>query len=163
MTKESDETDRKMLRHTLATLAYRANKALREAPPEFRDFRVGDTTRTPGMILAHVGDLMDWAIWMSRGEYRWQDSDPLAWDDEVDRFFSRVATLDSELRERETLGFSEEEIFQGPIADALTHVGQIAMLRRLAGSPVRGENYFRANIEIGRVGRDQPSPVREFD
>lgn len=153
----------RLLRHTLATLAYRGGKTLRGAPADFPGFRAGDSTRTPTEILAHVGDLLDWALWMSRGEYRWNDAAPLPWDEEVDRFFAALARLDQALAAPGERCFEPERIFQGPIADAFTHVGQIAMLRRLHGSPVRGENYFRAEIETGRVGRDQAKPVREFD
>ena len=54
-------------------------------------------------------------------------------------------------------------MFQGPIADALTHIGQIGMMRRMAGAPVRGENYFKADIAAGRVGAEQSAPRFEFD
>jgi hypothetical protein len=105
-----------MLRHTVATLAYRGGKALRGAPADFAQFRGAATTRTP-----------------------------------VARFFAALKALDSRLASGGDLGFPAEKIFQGPIADALTHVGQIAMLRRMSGSPVRGESYFRAQIAAGRV------------
>jgi len=152
-----------LLRHTVATLAYRGGKAVRGAPPAFAAFRAGATTRTPVEILAHVGDLLDWALRMSRGEYRWTDAEPLPWDAEVDRFFAGLERLDRALAEADERSLPAEEIFRGPIADALSHVGQIAMLRRLGGCPIRGENYFRAEIETGRVGRDQAAPVKEFE
>lgn len=151
------------LRHTLATLAYRAGKALSGAPPSFAAFTVGDTTRSPLEILAHMGDLMAWALTQARGEERWEPVTPVSWDEEVDRFFAGLAHLDGYLASGHGLGQSEEKIFQGAVADALTHVGQINLLRRLAGAPVRGENYNRADIQVGRVGRDQAAPRREFD
>ncbi len=151
-----------LLRHTVATLAYRGGKALRGAPPEFAAFRAGETTRTPVEILAHVGDLLDWGLRMSRGEYRWTDAEPLPWDQEVERFFSALERLDRSLAAADERSYPAEKIFRGPVADALSHVGQIAMLRRLAGCPIRGENYFQARIETGRVGRDQAPPVKEF-
>ena len=160
---DAPDPKRDLLRHTLATLAYRAGKTLRGAPGRFPVFRVGDGTRTPAQILAHVGDLLDSAHWIANGEHRWHASEPLPWDLEVDRFFTALARLDARLAAPEPLGFPPEKLFQGPIADALTHVGQLAMLRRLAGSPVRGENYFRAEIEVGRVGPEHATPVREFD
>lgn len=152
-----------LLRHTVATLAYRGGKAVRGAPPEFAGFRAGPTSRTPVEILAHVGDLLDWGARMSQGEYRWTDAEPLPWDEEVDRFFAGLERLDRALAASDERCFPAEKIFRGPVADALSHVGQIAMLRRLAGSPVRGENFFQAEIETGRVGRDQAAPVKEFD
>lgn len=152
-----------LVRHTLATLAYRADKAARDAPVGFETFRIGETTRTPAEILAHMGDLMDWAWWLARGEHRWQDSQPLPWTQEVGRFFAGVERLDALLASGERLGGSIEQVFQGPIADALTHVGQIALLRRLAGGPVRGENYAKAAIRAGRVGADQSDVRVEFD
>ena len=152
-----------MLRHTVATLAYRGGKAIRGAPADFAQFRGAVTTRTPGEILAHIGDLLDWALCLADGKYEWHDSAPLSWEQEVARFFAALKALDTRLASGGDLGFPAEKIFQGPIADALTHVGQIAMLRRMSGSPVRGESYFRAQIAGGRVGPDQEAPGYEFD
>jgi hypothetical protein len=151
------------LRHTLATLAYRAAKAMAGAPESFADFDAGKGARRPVAIVAHMGDLMAWALSQARGHERWAASPPGTWDEEVSRFFSGLATLDAFLADGDSLGQPEGKIFQGAVADALTHVGQISLLRRLAGAPVRAENYNRAGIEIGRVGRDQPPPRREFD
>jgi hypothetical protein len=155
-------SDRAFLRHTVATLAYRGSKVVRDAPPHFAAFPLEEGSRTPSRILAHVGDLLDWAHWMARGEQRWKDSEPLEWDLEVARFFAALERLDAYLAGEEPLRSSAEQIFQGPIADALTHVGQLAMLRRLVGSPVRGENYAKAAIVAGRVGVDQTPPHIEF-
>jgi hypothetical protein len=151
------------LRHTLATLAYRGGKTLRGAPDEFANFRAAETTRTPGEILAHIGDLFDWATSMADGQMVWHDSAPLAWAGEVARFFATVSRFDARLASGAPLETSAEKLFQGPVADALTHFGQIAMLRRMAGAPVRGENYYRAEIVAGRVGPEQAEPRREFD
>jgi hypothetical protein len=153
---------RELLRHTLATLAYRGGKAARGAPDGFTGFQIAPGCRTPGQILAHIGDLLDWALSMARGKQEWHDSAPLPWDKAAERFFRALEALDEYLRSDQPLGVSSEKLFQGPIADALTHVGQIAILRRQAGSPVKGENYFRAGIAAGRVGPDQAAPVQEF-
>src|ERR1051326_6816477 len=141
-----------MLRHTLATLAYRGGKVVRDADQEFADFRPSPDTRTPAEILAHVGDLLDWAVHLADGKHVWHDSTPLPWHQEVARFFQALAALDLRLASSAALGFPEEKIFQGPIADALTHVGQIALLRRMASGPVKGENYHQGEIVAGRVG-----------
>jgi hypothetical protein len=157
------DTSRQLLRHTLATVAYRGAKALRGAPVHFASFHIGDKTRTPAQILAHLGDLFDWALSIAKGQQTWHDSTPLPWDAEMERFFAAIKTFDDYVTSAESLNGSAEGIFQGPVADALTHIGQIAMLRRLAGSPVKGENYFRAEIAAGRVGPDQSAPRREFE
>ena len=149
-----------MLRHTLATLAYRAERALAGAPPEFAAFPAA--VRTPGEILAHMGDLLDWALSMANGAPKWRDSPLLAWDKGTARFFTALEALDQRLASADPMKAPAEKLFQGPIADALTHVGQIAMLRRLAGSPLRGENYFQAEIVAGRVGREQAPAKVEF-
>jgi len=156
-------TERDMLRHALATLAYRGGKAVRGAPDRFSDFKTEADIRTPGQILAHVGDLLDWALELADGRRTWRDSPPRPWTEEVARFFEALARLDSRLAAETPLGFTERQLFQGPIADALTHVGQIAMLRRMFGSPVKGENYLKADIVAGRVGPEQSAPRREFD
>jgi hypothetical protein len=159
----SELSARDLLRHTLATLAYRGGKALRGAPETFASFRAASDSRTPGQILAHLCDLMDWAFWMARGEHRWYNSTPAEWNADVDRFFAALEKLDDCLASDTSADAPLTKVFQGPVADALTHVGQINMLRRMAGSPVRGENYARAKIERGHVTADQPQPVVEFD
>jgi hypothetical protein len=156
-------SDRLFLRHAVATLAYRAGKALRGAPSAFADFTVAPGTRTPAQILAHMGDLLDWALFLARGEQSWHDSMPQPWDQEVARFFAVLGAFDAYLASEEPLGCSSERLFQGPIADALTHTGQLTMLRRLAGTPVRGENYAKAAISAGTVGISQAAPGYEFD
>jgi hypothetical protein len=159
----AQESARELLRHTLATLAYRAGKALRDAPPEFAGFTIGPGSRTPAQILAHMGDLLDWALSMAMGAQRWQNAPVQSWSEDCARFFTSLSALDDYLASDAPLGMSFERLFQGPIADALTHTGQIAMLRRIAGAPVRGENYVRAEIASGRVGAEQPKPGFEFD
>jgi len=153
---------REFLRHTLATLAYRGGKAVRDVPADFAEFRVAEGARTPLQILSHIGDLLDWALSIAQGKQRWQDAAPLPWDDEVRRFYAGLQALDDCLSSAEPLGASCAALFQGPIADALTHVGQIALLRRAVGCPLKGENYFRAEIVAGRVGPAQAAPKREF-
>jgi len=159
----SSDSGRQLLRHTVATLAYRGGKALRGAPEEFADFRIGEKTRTPGQILAHLGDLLDWALSMAKGKEELHNSDPLSWSKGTDRFFTALQALDDFLASKNPLAVPLERLFQGAIADSLTHVGQIAMLRRLAGTPIRGENYSKAEIVAGRVGAKQAAPRREFD
>lgn len=151
------------LRHTLATLAYRGGKAVRDAPEGFAQFRAAAGSRSAGEILAHIGDLLDWALSLAEGAQRWRDSVPLPWDLEVARFFEGLSTLDKRLACAAIDEKTAEGLFQAPIADAFTHIGQISMLRRLAGSPVRGENYFRATIVAGNVGPKQAAPALEFD
>jgi hypothetical protein len=158
-----NDSSRDLLRHAVATLAYRGGKTLRGAPETFAGFRAAPKTRTPAEILAHIGDLLDWALSIAQGKQAWHDSATLPWDQETDRFFAALAAFDAHLASSQSLASPAEKLFQGPIADALTHIGQIAMLRRLAGSPVKGENYFRANITAGRVGTEQAAPVREFE
>lgn len=152
-----------MLRHTLATLAYRGGKAIRGAPEGFGDFKASPTSRTPSQILVHICDLMDWALTQAQGKQAWTDTTPGSWDDDTVRLFKAMRALDDYLASGEPLGYEPGLIFQGAIADALTHVGQINYLRRMFGHPVRGENYFRADITAGRVEADQPAPKREFD
>lgn len=159
----TESTKRDLLRHTVATLAYRGGKAISNAPEGFNQFRVADGSRTPEQILAHIGDLLDWALSIAIGKQTWHNSTPLPWDQETARFFTALEAFDSYLASDEPLDAPEEKLFQGPVADALTHVGQIAMLRRIAGGPVKGENYYVAQIDAGRVGLEQSAPRREFD
>jgi hypothetical protein len=150
------------LRHTVATIAYRGGKTIRDAGPDFASYGSPETSRTPAKILAHIGDLMDWALSMADGSRKWNDSTPLSWEKECERFFSTLQKFDDYLASGKPLQTSPEKLFQGPIADALTHIGQLAMLRRMAGVPIKGENFFVAEIVAGRVGADQTAPRKEF-
>ena len=158
----TSDDGRALLRHTLATLAYRGGKAIRDAPGGFAEFRVAETSRTPGQILAHIGDLLDWGLSLAEGAQRWQDSTPLPWPQESQRFFDALKKFDDRLADPTPLPCPAEKLFQGPVADSLTHVGQLTMLRRVAGGPIKGENYHKADIVVGRVGAEQTAPRREF-
>jgi len=160
---DKSDSKREMLRHTVATVAYRGAKAVRGATDSFSGFKASKTTRTPAQILSHVGDLFDWALSIARGAETWHNSEPLPWDQEIDRFHAALKSFDDYLASDNELDATCERLFQGPVADALTHVGQIAMLRRIAGEPMKGENYSRAKIEAGHVGATQAAPKREFD
>jgi hypothetical protein len=162
-TNSNFDDKRELLRHTVATLSYRGGKAVSNAPEGFDQFRAGETTRTPGQILAHIGDLLDWAVGLAKGEQVWRDSTPLPWEQEIARFFDALREFDDCLASEAPLGVPAEKLFQGPIADALTHVGQITLLRRMAGAPIKGENYFKAEIVVGRVGPEQSTKRVEFD
>lgn len=151
-----------VLRHLLATLAYRAAKVLRDVPQGFAHASFGSTTRSPVRIVAHMGDLLDWALSLTQGQWIWAANGSDDWDAEIARFFARVAELDARLQQSlppEAI----EKLVQGPLSDALTHVGQLAMLRGMHGAPIRPESYARAAIVIGRLGIDQAPPAREFD
>jgi hypothetical protein len=156
------DAKRELFRHTLATVAYRAGKAVRNAPAGFAEFQAAEGVRTPGQILAHMGDLFDWALSIAKGKQAWHDSKPLPWDKEVERFFAALRRFDDFLASNAPVEASLEKLFQGPVADALTHVGQIAILRRIAGAPVKGESYYAAEIVAGRVGAEQAAPKKEF-
>ncbi len=154
---------RAFLRHTVATVAYRGGKAVRGASAAFANFGIGEKPKTPVQILAHIGDLFDWAITLADGAQLWKDSTPLPWEQEVERFHAALRTFDERLASPAPLACEVEKLFQGPVADALTHVGQLTMLRRLAATPMKSENYFRAEIVAGRTGAEQTTPKREFD
>jgi hypothetical protein len=151
---------REFLRHTLATLAYRAARAVDGAPEEFGSF--DGAGRTPGQILAHMGDLFDWALSISQGDEKWHNSEPLSWAEEKRRFFAALGAFDAFLVSGEPIRAPIERLFQGPVADALTHTGQIAMLRRLAECRKKDEDFFRAEIAVGQVGAEQPAPIMQY-
>ncbi len=153
---------RALLRHALAAVAYRGGKALRGAPASFAGQRTGEPSRSAVEILVHMGDLFDWSLSMASGEGRWREAVPLPWDAEVARFHESLRRFDAFLASGAALAVPEERLLQGPVADALTHVGQLSMMRRMAGAPIQGENYFLAEMEAGRLGPDQAPPKRTF-
>ena len=160
----SPET-RAFLRHTFAVLVYRAAKTMRGVPASFATYRPAEGANRPLDLVAHMGDLFDWALRMARGEMRWTTATPQDWEAECARFFAAVKALDDHVAAGEPIHCELTRLYQGPIADALTHTGQLAMLRRLAGCPMKGESYNRATITPGRIGLDQvpPDPRFEFD
>ena len=156
---------RLLLRHALATLAYRAGKTVRGTPEAFAEFRASEGSPSPRELLSHMGDLMDWALTMAKGEPKWNNATPQPWAQEIARFYASLGALDAYLASGAPIRWEPARMFQGGIADALTHTGQLAMLRRLSGHKMKGENYSRADIEVGRVGIEQtpPDPRYEFD
>jgi hypothetical protein len=166
MTDSTDELargKRELLRHAVATLAYRGGKAIRGTSPNVSDFLGPGGVRTPRQLLAHVGDLLDWALSLAEGNQQWNPTRPGSWEEESARFFAALARFDAFLASDRPLGARPERLMQGPLADALTHVGQLMMLRRLAGNPSRSENYAAAEIVAGRVSPEQAAPKFEFD
>jgi hypothetical protein len=151
---------RELLRHALATLAYRTTRALENAPIDFGNFK--GAGRSPVQIVAHMGDLMVWALSMALGSPLWNETQPLDWPQEEQRFYRALASFDAFLASKATLHAPVEKLLQGPIADALTHTGQLTLLRRLAGSPTHRENFYVAAIAVGQVGSLQPAPVKSF-
>jgi hypothetical protein len=145
---------RELFRHVVATVAYRGGLAISDAPKNFSMFRVNETTRTPGELLAHIGDLLEGSLYLARGELVYLTPEPLPWEHEIARFFSAVKEFDSYLASGAPLACPMEKLIQGPIGDALTHVGQLVMLRRMAGKPVRVEAYFTAEIVPGEVNEE---------
>jgi hypothetical protein len=152
-----------VIRHAIATIVYRGSKTLRDVSPDFATYRVKPDSRSPVEIIAHIGDLFDWSLSMLKGEEHWHASAPQEWDFEIRRFFVSVGAFDAYLAGGAIPACPLDRLFQGPIADAMTHVGQLAMLRHLFGAPIIGENYFKADIRIGQVGPAQPPPRRVFD
>ncbi len=164
MHEEIVERDRVLLRHMLATIAYRGGKAIRHAPPGFGHFLAPGAMNTPATLLAHIGDLMEWAHRFCQGEEgSFRIAEPQEWDQEVARFYANLTAFDRYLESGAPLEPALERLFQAPLADALTHIGQLALLRRMAGDPVLGESYRMAAIQAGQVGPDQAPPGREFE
>jgi hypothetical protein len=156
----SADPARQLLRHTVAAVAYRADRALEGAPDHFAGYAAAG--RMPVQILAHMGDLFDWALSISHGQEKWHSAQVRPWAEEQARFFDALKAFDDFLASDATLAAPIDRLMQGPVADALTHVGQLAMLRRLSGSPTTGENFFIADVAVGRVGADQAPVVQPF-
>ena len=157
------DPSRIVLRQLAATLAYRAAKVLRDAPAGFDQQTFGSSTRQPVRIVGHMADLMNWGVSLAAGGKEWKAEGSDDWEKEVGRFFDGLAALDAAIAADGPFAGSIVKLIQGPLADAFTHVGQLSMLRGMAGAPVRPESYARATIVVGRVGLEQPLPGFEFD
>jgi hypothetical protein len=144
------DAKRELLRHTLATLAYRAGKAMRNAPPSFATFAPADSSRTPAQLVAHMGDLFDWALSIAKGAQAWHDSTPLAWEAEVARFFESLGRFDAYLASDASLGATPSSYSRPDCRCAHPPTADHAAPH--SGATMRSENYFRADIVTGRVG-----------
>ncbi|MEQ1834573.1 MAG: hypothetical protein ABL977_16125 [Candidatus Eisenbacteria bacterium] len=154
---------RLFLRHALATLAYRAAKTLRGTPASFGEFRASAESPRVVDVVAHMGDLIEALARRLEGESRWAVAVPQAWEPEVARFFAALRRADDVLASGAPIQGDPGQLFQGVLADAITHTGQLAMLRRLAGLKMKGEAYARADIRIGRVGIEQTPADPQFE
>jgi hypothetical protein len=158
-----DPATRLILRHILATIAYRAGKVLRDTPEAFGQYRQTADSPSSVEIVAHMGDLMEWVLRLVRGEWVWTSAMPLPWDQEIARFYRTLKGVDDELASGAPIRFDPAKIIQGGLADALTHTGQLAMLRRLSGHKMKSESYARADVVVGRVGPDQTPPLAKYE
>ena len=152
----TNDVKRALLRHLVAALTYRAKVAVTGAPEDFSGFKFDEAIRTPAQILAHMGDLLEGSLFLMKGEFVHLNSMPVSWKEDLQRFFAAAREFDAYLASDAALQQPIEKIMQGPIADALTHVGQIVMLRRAAGSPIEPEGYFAAEIVPGKIYADLP-------
>jgi hypothetical protein len=152
-------SQQELLTHFLAALAYRTQKSLRAAPESFADFKAGNNVRTPHELLWHMTGVLGYARTFFNGGI-WRPDKLPAFRDEIQRFHQVLQDLGT-LLEKDTpaKGISAAQLLQGPLADAMTHAGQLALLRRLSGSPVPPENFIRANIDAANLGPEQPAPV----
>ena len=147
-----------LLRHFLASIAYHATKAIKDAPECYPELDIGKGIRTPRMILHHVTGVLSYAhSFYEHYESTFFEHKP--WEEEVKHFYETLSRLDESLEERSSREVSEEQLLQGPLSDSMAHIGQLLMLRRLADSPVPAENFIYADIRKGNVGPNQPDPV----
>lgn len=147
-----------MLRQFIASIAYHATKAIRDAPNTYPEFSLGEGTRTPRQILHHITGVLTYAHSFFE-EYDTTYFEHKAWDAEKAHFYDTLSKLDRSLQEKGPREVSEEQLLQGPLSDTMAHIGQLLMLRRLVGSPVPSENFIFADIRKGVVSPDQPPAV----
>lgn len=152
------DSEAQILRHFLAALAYRTQKAVRGAPVEFGDFEAGNLVRSPKEIVRHMTSVLGYARGMFRGAG--DRPQPLSTlEAELERFHAVLVDLSRHLEAGdEPVGVTLTQLLQGPFSDAMTHAGQLAMLRRLHGTPVSPENFVLADIDVSNVGAMQPDP-----
>ena len=149
-----------LLRHFLGSIAYHAQKAIRDAPAGYWEFAAGNRVRTPEGVLRHMTSVVGYArTFFLGGIYR---PEPLPTiQEEIDRFHGMLEEVSKLLEAGAPLrGITELQLLQGPFSDVMTHVGQLSLLRRLYGSPVPPENFIYADIAPSRLGKDQPAPRR---
>jgi hypothetical protein len=149
---------RGMLRHFIASIAYHTTKAIRDAPAMYPEFDPGKGVRTPRQIIHHIAGVLTYAHSFFE-DYETTYLEHQTWDAEISRFYEILSKLDNSLKEKDPRTVTEEQLLQGPLSDAMAHIGQLLMLRRLVGSPVPSENFIFAEITKGVVGPNQPEPV----
>lgn len=146
-----------LLRHFLAAIAYRTAKALRNAPPTFARFEAGEKSRTPRQLVRHMSGVINYAIALVH-EPRAALVDCASYDAEVERFFAVLRELAARLEDGSLSDAETERLLQGPLSDAMAHAGQLALLRRLSGSPIPPEDFHQAAIDATRLGLEQLAP-----
>src|SRR5216117_1871639 len=155
------DRDRALLRHFLGAIAYRTQKALRDAPAHYPAFSAGNRVRTPVELIRHMTSLMGYVRTLFQGGSYPVKPEPLpSFTAEVERFHEMVEAVGTLLASNAKCSISTEQLLQGPFADTMTHVGQLAMLRRLADAPVAPENFIYPDIRDDRLHADQPPPAR---
>ena len=147
-----------LLRHFVAAIGYRSAKALRDAPPTFATFEAGEKSRTPRQLVRHMSGVLNYAIALVH-EPRPLLADRASYEAEVERYFALLRELAERLQDVELSDAAAERLLQGPLADAMTHVGQLALLRRLSGSPIPPEDFYQAAVDPRRLGLDQIAPA----
>lgn len=149
-----------LLQHFLAALAYRTQKALRGAPPEFASFRAAPKVRTPHELIRHMDGVLGYSrTFFIGGAYRAPEFPDFR--AAIAHFHETLADVALHIeRGTDLREVTPEILLQGPFSDAMTHAGQIALLRRLAGHAVPPENFVFAEINVKNLGPDQPLPAR---
>ena len=147
-----------MLRHFLASITYRATKAIKNVPETYPAHDLGKGVKTPLRILHHITGVLTYAHSFFE-HYDTTHIDVKSWDAEVGEFYSILSKLDKSIQEKKPKEVTEEQLLQGPLSDAMTHIGQLSMLRRLADSPLPSENFIFADVRKGAVGPNQPDPI----
>ncbi len=151
-----------MVRHFLAALAYRFHKAVKDAPEGFAELDAGHGIRSPLAIVHHVNGVLGYArVVLETGDLdHWHEVPRLGWREQLALVHQTLEAIDALLAADRRIDPDKlQRLLQGPLADAMTHVGQLAMLRRVAGSPIHAESFYKADIRAGQVGEAQPEPV----
>jgi hypothetical protein len=163
-----DQGKNDLVRHLLATLVYRTTKIIHDAPELYPTISIGNNVRTPEKVLGHINSLIQLSnrFWSPERPVsmanRRKDSGKKGWELEVDLFYKMAAEFDETLAKYPVpRKYTPEKVLQGPFMDAFTHVGQLALLRRMAGAPIDGESYWMADVRVGHVGQDQPLRLEE--
>lgn len=131
-------------------LGFRYATATHDLRPDFINFKACETAMSMGEVLKHVY----WLAWWVNGAFKLEENEMDKTLDTIDAY--REATLlkyeqlsnylstasDADLLNAELYSKRKDMhlpfwyAINGPIADALTHVGQINSWRRMADNPV---------------------------
>lgn len=145
-----------VMQRLLDGLGFRFYWATEGLRVEDYSFRPADDVMSIRELVKHIWGLVNWVRISVQGEPHRRPMEIVSVRSDILEMLHELRTAVSEMNDDELSEVTIEgnplwNIINGPVSDALTHVGQINSFRRLNGNPVP-----RANVFLGRPPATEP-------